>query len=124
MAVRHDKLAALTAAIFTHAGSSDDEAETIARHLIEANLVGHDSHGVIRVPAYVQWVGDGKLVPNQSISVVFENDVVAIVEAVLLIGISIPFWATVIDTVPGPETNPLHVRVVAAERLVFRGVKP
>ena len=29
MAVRHDKLAALTAAIFTHAGSSDDEAETV-----------------------------------------------------------------------------------------------
>ncbi len=80
MAVRHDKLAALTAAIFTHAGSSDEEAETIARHLIEANLVGHDSHGVIRVPAYVQWVDDGKLVPNQSISVVFENDAVAIVD--------------------------------------------
>jgi len=41
--------------------------------------------------------------------------VVAVVEAVLLIGISIPFWATQIDTVPGPETNPLHVRVVAQQ---------
>ena len=41
--------------------------------------------------------------------------VVAIVEAVLLIGISIPFWATKIDTMPGPETNPLHLRVVAQQ---------
>ncbi len=40
---------------------------------------------------------------------------VAIVEAVLLIGISIPFWATAIDALPAPETNPLHVRVVAQQ---------
>ncbi|MDP6953969.1 MAG: Ldh family oxidoreductase, partial [Alphaproteobacteria bacterium] len=80
MSVEHDKLAALTAAIFRHAGSSDDEADTIARHLVEANLVGHDSHGVIRVPAYVQWVQDGKLVPNQKISVVFENDSMAVLD--------------------------------------------
>ena len=80
MSVQHDKLTALTAAIFRHAGSSDDEANTIARHLIEANLVGHDSHGVIRAPAYIQWVQEGKLVPNQTITAVFENDSMAIVD--------------------------------------------
>lgn len=80
MTIQSDQLAALTAAIFSNAGSGEDEADTIAKHLIEANLVGHDSHGVIRVPAYVQWVDEGKLVPNQSISVVFENDAVAIVD--------------------------------------------
>jgi hydroxycarboxylate dehydrogenase B len=80
MSVQHDRLAALTAAIFRHAGSDDGEADTIARHLVEANLVGHDSHGVIRVPAYVQWVQEGKLLPNQKISVVFENDSMAVVD--------------------------------------------
>ena len=40
---------------------------------------------------------------------------VAIVEAVLLIGISIPFWATKIDALPAPESNPLHLRVVAQQ---------
>ncbi len=80
MAIQRDQLAALTAAIFENAGSGEAEARTIATHLVEANLVGHDSHGVIRVPGYVQWVEDGKLVPNQSISVVFENDAVAVVD--------------------------------------------
>jgi uncharacterized oxidoreductase len=80
MTIQRDQLAALTAAIFENAGSGEAEAATIASHLVEANLVGHDSHGVIRVPAYVQWVEDGKLVPNQSISVVFENDSVAVVD--------------------------------------------
>lgn len=80
MTIQRDQLAALTAAIFENAGSGEAEAQTIATHLVEANLVGHDSHGVIRVPAYVQWVEDGKLVPNQSISVVFENDAVAVVD--------------------------------------------
>jgi cytochrome c oxidase subunit 2 len=41
--------------------------------------------------------------------------IVAIVEAVLLLGISIPFWAARIDTMPGPDSNPLHVRVVAQQ---------
>lgn len=40
---------------------------------------------------------------------------VAIVEAVLLIGISIPFWLARINTMPGPDADPLHVRVVAQQ---------
>lgn len=80
MAIQGERLAALTAAIFSNVGSSEEESETIARHLVEANLVGHDSHGVIRVSAYVRWVEEGNLVPNQSISVIFENDAVAVVD--------------------------------------------
>jgi uncharacterized oxidoreductase len=80
MSIQSEGLKALTRAIFANTGSGDAEAAAIAEHLVEANLVGHDSHGVIRIPAYVEWVGDGKLVPNQSISVAFENDVVAIVD--------------------------------------------
>lgn len=41
--------------------------------------------------------------------------IVALVEVILLIGISIPFWATKIDAMPGPETNPLQLRVVAQQ---------
>ncbi len=80
MTVRHDALAAFTATIFGNAGSGEREAETVARHLVAANLVGHDSHGVIRAPAYVDWVEAGTLVPNQSITTVFENDAAAVVD--------------------------------------------
>src|SRR5262249_38916020 len=55
MNLRHDRLTKLTTAIFQAAGCTAEEAERIAVHLVEANLVGHDSHGVIRVATYVQW---------------------------------------------------------------------
>jgi len=40
---------------------------------------------------------------------------VAVAEVWLLVGISIPFWATQIDTTPPPESHPLEVRVVAQQ---------
>src|SRR5271165_253818 len=40
--------------VFEAAGSSADEAGLIADHLIEANLRGHDSHGVGLIPNYLQ----------------------------------------------------------------------
>src|SRR5947209_7440022 len=80
MNLRHDRLKRLIATIFQSAGCFEQEAERIGHYLVEANLVGHDSHGVIRVPPYVQWLNDGKIFANKHIEVVFENDAVAIVD--------------------------------------------
>jgi uncharacterized oxidoreductase len=80
MKVRHDLLREQMAAIFHAAGCQPREAERIAAHLVEANLVGHDSHGVIRVPSYVQWLRDGRVVANRTIEVVFENEALAVVD--------------------------------------------
>jgi uncharacterized oxidoreductase len=66
--------------VFAALGSRPEERHRVARYLVEANLVGHDSHGVIRVPAYVDWVRAGKVVVNQETKIVFENDVIAIVD--------------------------------------------
>jgi uncharacterized oxidoreductase len=80
MLISHDRLFALSAAIFRAAGCEQDEATRIATHLVEANLVGHDSHGVIRIFTYVQWLQSGKVLAGRSIQVVFENDVIAVVD--------------------------------------------
>lgn len=40
---------------------------------------------------------------------------VAVAEVILLVGFSIPFWATEISTTPPPDSNPLEVRVVAQQ---------
>jgi uncharacterized oxidoreductase len=80
MRIAHDSLKYLTSAIFAAVGCQPHEAERIGHYLVEANLAGHDSHGVIRVPFYVDWVKSGKVVPNQKIQVVFENDVIAVVD--------------------------------------------
>jgi uncharacterized oxidoreductase len=86
MNIRADRLSELTAAIFRAAGCSDAEAQRIATHLVEANLVGHDSHGVIRVATYVQWLRAGKVLPDRTIAVAFENDVIAVVDGQLGFG--------------------------------------
>ncbi len=80
MNIDHEKLKRLVRSIFVAAGCKDDEAQRIGHYLIEANLVGHDSHGVIRVSAYIDFLRAGKVVPNQNIQIVFENEAIAIVE--------------------------------------------
>src|SRR5690242_7564161 len=86
MKLSHDHLRELTATIFRAAGCQPAEAERIAVHLVEANLVGHDSHGVIRVPSYVQWLRDGKVFANQTMRIVFENEALAVVDGQLGFG--------------------------------------
>jgi uncharacterized oxidoreductase len=78
--VAHDRLERLVSDIFAAAGCGRAEHERIARYLVEANLVGHDSHGVIRVPSYIEWLRAGKVIANQSLKVVFENDALAVVD--------------------------------------------
>jgi uncharacterized oxidoreductase len=89
MKIQHDRLRPFIADIFHKAGCDKAEAERIATHLVEANLVGHDSHGVIRVPTYVQWLKAGKVFAGRSIQVAFENDVIAVVDGQLGFGQSI-----------------------------------
>jgi uncharacterized oxidoreductase len=89
MKLQHDRLREFTAAIFHAAGCQPAEAQCVAVHLVEANLVGHDSHGVIRVPSYVQWLKDGRVRAGQTLRVVFENDVIAVVDGQFGFGQSI-----------------------------------
>ena len=49
--------------VFAAAGVPDDDAATVAQHLVEANQYGHDSHGVIRVERYVSDIAGGIGVP-------------------------------------------------------------
>src|SRR5437868_23482 len=89
MKIASDRLRQLTASIFQAAGCSSTEADRIATHLVEANLVGHDSHGVIRVPSYVQWLRDGKVLANRTVEVVFENEAIAVLDGQFGFGQSI-----------------------------------
>jgi len=55
------------------AGSQDKEAGLVAEQLVEANLRGHDSHGVGMLPQYIQNVRKGTLQPNQHIKVLSDR---------------------------------------------------
>jgi uncharacterized oxidoreductase len=75
-----DRLRQLAATILAAAGSSAEEAQKVATRLVDANLTGHDSHGVIRVPQYVGQVRDGSIVPNRQAEVVRETDAVTVLD--------------------------------------------
>jgi len=55
------------------AGSQDKEAALVAEQLVEANLRGHDSHGVGMLPQYIQNVRKGALHPNQHIKILSDR---------------------------------------------------
>jgi uncharacterized oxidoreductase len=50
--------------IYRAKGANDHEAEVVATHQIKANLVGHDSHGVIHITEYVDRINRGHIVPG------------------------------------------------------------
>ncbi len=50
--------------IFQAAGAPVDTARTVAAALVEANLKGHDSHGVLRIPQYVERMQRGQIRPT------------------------------------------------------------
>ncbi|MEO8185793.1 MAG: malate/lactate/ureidoglycolate dehydrogenase [Burkholderiaceae bacterium] len=53
-------------------GSNDAEVEAVTGNLIEANLTGHDSHGIGMLPRYVDAYQQRGLVPNQHVRTVLD----------------------------------------------------
>lgn len=80
MIISHQRLEQLVGDIFAAAGCGPGECSRVAHYLVEANLVGHDSHGVIRVPSYIDWLRTGKVLANRSLAIVFQNDALAVVD--------------------------------------------
>ena len=66
--VSADKLETLIKTMFEQAGSDDEEAGNVSFNLVEANLKGHDSHGVGLVPRYIQNCQNKVLMPNAHMS--------------------------------------------------------
>ena len=54
--VTADALTDFSAEVFERVDRKSREARRVASSLVDANLTGHDSRGVIRMPRYVDWV--------------------------------------------------------------------
>ena len=75
-----DNLSHITTDILVGAGTSPQNARLVATLLVEANVTGHDSHGVIRVPQYLDSVENEDIVPNAEVEVVAESPMTATVD--------------------------------------------
>ncbi len=65
--------------IFRATGAPTADAEQVATHLVEANLKGHDSHGVIRIESYVNGAHAGSIRPGVTSTVEEETATTAVV---------------------------------------------
>ncbi len=61
-------------------GVPENEAEIVATHLVKSNLVGHDSHGIIRIPFYMELMHKGNIVPGAPIEVLKESPTTACID--------------------------------------------
>src|SRR5438132_8420818 len=73
MLIDHAELQRIAVRLFEAAGSRPDGAQIIAVHLIEANLRGHDSHGVGLIPNYLQHLANGTVFANRKGRIVSED---------------------------------------------------
>ena len=81
MIVDHVSLLKLANRIVLVGGSSPAEAAIVAEHLVEANLSGHDSHGVGMLDAYVRDLEAGMLKVNQTPDVVSDTGTISVWDA-------------------------------------------
>ena len=78
--VQVESLKSIVTETFKHNGCSPEEASRIAVRLSGANLRGHDSHGVIRVPRYVDYLKEGKQIAGVTAEIITESDILAVID--------------------------------------------
>ncbi len=84
--IASDRLERITRDIFAGWKMPADDAAWVAELLVRANLRGHDSHGVIRIPHYVRAVKAGEANPNPTVRVELDTPVIARIDGDLGFG--------------------------------------
>ena len=81
MLIEHLSLTKVTSAILAAAGAPSVHADAVAEHLVEANLKGHDSHGIGMVPSYVKGMLDQHVDPHGHAQIIKDNGAIVNIDA-------------------------------------------
>ncbi len=71
----------LAAALFVRAGMPESDAQLVADVLVWANLRGVDTHGVLRIPGYLNRVATGEFNPRPEMTVATDLPAAAVLDA-------------------------------------------
>ena len=82
----YETLHAFSLAVLTAAGAPEGHAAAVADHLIDANLAGHDSHGVHRLMQYTDAIDQGGIDPQASPRTVRDSTTTAVLDATGVFG--------------------------------------
>src|SRR5260370_5785299 len=78
--VQGGRLGRIGAALLRAAGASDEEANAVAVGCVNATLAGHDSHGVIAIPTYIDRIKAGHIVPGAKWTIMQESPTTAVID--------------------------------------------
>lgn len=73
------QLLTLSTNLVKAAGASDEEAKIVSTHLVNANMAGVDSHGVVRLVSYIGEIRDGFIKPGAKFEIAAETSSTALV---------------------------------------------
>jgi len=76
-----DQLRRISARVFMAAGFPEESALRVGASLAESDLLGHESHGIIRIMPYLGYVRSGKLNPTAQVEVLKETPTTAVLDA-------------------------------------------
>jgi hydroxycarboxylate dehydrogenase B len=79
--VAHQVLENFATRLLAAGGLGADEAALVARSLVDANLRGHDSHGVMRIPSYLDTCRKGEVVPGAELSAIRQSPTIFVGDA-------------------------------------------
>src|SRR5512144_1455208 len=83
LTVAHQTLRRICQQVAEAVGTPADIALAVTESLVEANLTGHDSHGVLRLPWYVGSIRRGTIRPDARPAVVTRGGATAVVDGAL-----------------------------------------
>ncbi len=75
-----DTLRDVAVRILKAAGVPAGEATIVADLLVDSNLAGHDSHGILRLPQYLGMIRDGAIFPGAPSKIVQETPATAVLD--------------------------------------------
>ncbi len=67
--------------LFEKAGCQKEDSRAVVDHIVESNLFGHDSHGVMRYAEYLRALREGRFQPQATPEVVTDHPCTAVVDA-------------------------------------------
>ena len=75
-----EELTAICLKVFQKLNISEAESEIVTRSMVDANRVGHDSHGVIHLPKYVRELEAGLIQPGAPTETLHESASIAVLD--------------------------------------------
>jgi LDH2 family malate/lactate/ureidoglycolate dehydrogenase len=103
--VKAGRLVTIGSALLRAAGASREEADAVAVGCTNANLAGHDSHGIIAIPTYIDRIKAGHIVPGAPWTIVQESPATTVIDGHWGFGFHVNAKAMQLTIEKAKETN-------------------